>query len=522
MHEHRLRQMLEAHIAQGRFDAALVLLEQWQGQAPRQLLPELIRARLEFMQGRYRAARARFLQAVQERECAPSDVLELVNGLRLFVAHDAMIAWAESYPHRNALRAVDQVLAAASLSTIGAQDLARRWADEAVAKAPDDGICRVNRALILNYAGDFDAARADLDHVLGGPQESAMGYWLAARVSRQTPDRNHVGALRERLGRSTLHPRDREFLYFALFKELDDLGDRPGAWEALSAGCRVARTRAPYDAAMQERLFAHLRQPIRAVPVADPPPVGAPVPIFIVGMHRSGTTLLESMLSAHPEVHAYGESQRLSAALRLAADRYCQGVIDDGLAQRLPDLDYRAARDSFLGEGRRLVGQATHVTEKMPGNFQLVGAIRHALPHARVIHMRRDPMDVCFANLREHFADGVSHANSAVDVAHYHALYRGLMAHWQEVYPGFVLDVDYESLVTDPVAESRRVYAFCGLPWDDGVTDPARWAGRAITTLSSLQARGTIHRNRVGGWRAYAQWLEPLQEALGVTEVSAS
>lgn len=524
MRDERRRRRIDGHVSQGRLEAALVILDSWQAGSPRDIEPELLRARVELLSGRYVAARARFLAAVRDRVVPASLAPEVVEGLRLFVAHDALARWARTYPHRALLAAADQARTAAALSAIGADALARDWADAAVTAAPGDGVCRVNRALIHQYAGAFDDACADLDQVLGTPQESAMGYWLQARLRRQTADANHIAVLRERLQRP-LDPRDRELLLYALFKELDDLGDTDAAWEALSAACASARARAPYDRARHERLFALLKQPINAPAAAlQTQTTTAPgaqrtdhIPIFIVGLHRSGTTLLESMLGAHASVHTYGESPRLTAALRHAADYYCPILIDEFLAQRLPQLDYAHVRESFMAEGRHAIGTATHVTEKRPDNFQLVGAIRRAFPDAKVLHLRRNPLDVCFANLRENFPETIAHANGMDDLAHYHGLYRDLMAHWHAAFPGFVLDVDYEELVTDPRETSRRVFGFCGLAWDDGVIDPARWRGRSIRTLSSVQARGTVNRASVGRWQAYARWLEPLRLGLGAS-----
>lgn len=524
MRTERRRRRIDGHVSQGRLDAALAVLDSWQTESPRDIEPELLRARVELLGGRYTAARSRFVAAVRERAVPPPLAVEVVEGLRLFVAHDALAHWARTYPHRALLACADQARTASALSAIGAHALAREWADAAIAAAPGDGVSRVNRALIHQYAGAFDEARADLDHVLGTPQESAMGYWLRSRLRRQPTDTNHVAVLREQLERS-IDPRDRELLQFALFKELDDVGDTDAAWAALSAACASLHSRAPYDGAQRERVFALLKQaaaaPDPALPVQTMttqvavPHRSGHIPIFIVGLHRSGTTLLESMLGANTAVHAYGESPRLTAALRHAADYYCPTVIDEFLARRLPHLDYERVREQFMAEGHHAIGTATHVTEKRPDNFQLVGAIHRAMPDAKVLHLRRDPMDVCFAHLRECFPEALTHANSMDGLAHYHGLYRDLMAHWHAVLPGFVLDVNYEDLVNDPLETSRRVFGFCGLAWDEGVIDPARWRGRSINTLSAVQARSAVNRRSVGRWRAYARWLEPLRQGLG-------
>ncbi len=514
MQPDRYRRRLESHLALGRYEAALATLCAWRERAPELLEPELLHARIDLARGRLRAARERALSAVRTRDCPPELALDVVQCLRVLVAHDALVEWAHGYPHRAALTAVDRANVAAALESIGAHVLARDWLDAAVQAAPDDATVRVNRALARSYAGEFDGARADLEHAINTPQDPAIAHWMLSRLDRQRTQTNHVERLRARLAATRGVVLDGEYLQFALFKELDDLGDHAAAWQALDAGCRLVRTRAPYDRAAQQRLFAAISRRFPLDAPQAPALAGAPTPVFIVGMHRSGTTLLESMLAANQGVCAYGESLRLSGALRYAADHAGAGVLDEALVAAASSIDPVQVRDAFLGEGRWRIGAATHVTEKMPGYFQAIGFIRHAFPGAKIIHLRRDPMDLCFANLRELFADGVSCSYALEDIAHFHALYLRLMRHWHETYPGFVLDIDYEALVRDPVTVSRRVFAFCGLDWTPQVVDPAAWSARSINTLSAVQARQAISTGSIGRWKPYARWLEPLRLAL--------
>ncbi|HEX7769160.1 MAG TPA: sulfotransferase, partial [Dokdonella sp.] len=207
-------------------------------------------------------------------------------------------------------------------------------------------------------------------------------------------------------------------------------------------------------------------------------------------------------------------SQRFGAALRYAADAAGEGVLDDAIVAAAPTLDYTLVRDRFLAEARAAVGDATHVTDKLPANVQLVGYILQALPGAKIVHLRRDPMDLCFANLRELFADGVGYAYAFDDLAHYHACHRDLVQHWHAVHPGRILKIDYETLVREPLDTSRRVFEFCGLDWEPRVVEPVAWSARAIATLSAVQARQPVNTASIGRWRAYARQLAPLQEAL--------
>lgn len=493
---------------------ALELLSLWRERCPGELEPELLLARLDQLRGHYRAARDRALRAVARLRCPPRLALDVANCLRVFVAHDALDEWAGGFPDRAGIPAEDQARIAVALSSMGLHAHALRWVEESVAKAPGNGICLLNRAMIRSYHADFDGARADLEQAIDGPQESAIAHWLLARLDRQTATANHVGRLRQRIGCCS-DPDDSAALQFELFKELDDINDTDGAWDALMEGCRQARMRNRYDHASSERLFAGIAQ---RFPLARSPSMQdreGPLPVFIVGMHRSGTTLVERILSAHPGVHACGESLRLAGALRLAADHSCGMLVHQHLLDRAAGLDASSIAAAYAGEGRKRMGVASHATDKLPGNFQLIGFIHDALPRSQVIHVRRDPVDLCFANLRELFAESAPYSYSIDDIAHFHRLYADLMRHWQRSFPGFVLDVDYEDLVTRPEQTSRRISGFCGLDWRPEVLDPAAHADAPVNTLSSVQVRQPIHANGVGRWKRYAEKLEPLRRQLG-------
>lgn len=514
MRSDRYRQRIASHLARREFGAALANLDAWRAREPDALEPELLHARIEHLLSDLRGSALRVVEAVRTRDCPPELALDVVQSLRVLVEHDALIEWASSWPYRARLVASDQARIAALLERIGAHALALEWIEGAVSRAPADVTCRVNRALVRSYGGDFDGAREDAEYAIADTADPAIAHWIVSRLGRAYEGNHHVDRLRARL--RDADALDAEYLQFALFKELDDLGDTAAAWSALDAGCRLVRARNPYDPRATERLFDALRRTFPLDTRAAEPCADAPQPIFIVGLHRCGSTLLESMLASHPDVCGYGESPRLDGALRHAANQPGTGLLDNALVQAAPMLDWTLVRERFLACGKRRIGKARHVTEKLPGNFQLIGFIRHALPAAKIIHLRRDPMDLCFANLRELFADGVTHAYAQEDIAHYHGCYLDLMRHWHEAYRGFVLDVDYETLVREPLATSRRVYDFCGLEWNPGVVDPSAWSSRAINTLSVAQARQPVSSAGIGRWKRYAAQLEPLRAALGL------
>ncbi len=237
------------------------------------------------------------------------------------------------------------------------------------------------------------------------------------------------------------------------------------------------------------------------------------VPVFIVGLHRSGTSLVERILGASPDAHNLGETERLSAALRYGADMHTESVPDIALLTRTGQIDFLRVRKVFEEVARAQSGGKRFVTEKSPANFLNIGFIQQALPHARILHMRRDPIDIRFANYREHFAAQVTHTHALDDLIDYHGLYEDLMRYWRACSSGFVLDVDYERLVSDPETEARRIFTFVGVEWRADAVAIERRTADPVATLSSVQVRRPVNTASIGRWRAYAPWLAKLIDA---------
>ncbi|MDZ4814223.1 MAG: sulfotransferase [Pseudomonadota bacterium] len=514
MKPERYRQRFGEQVRDGALAAAAATLDSWLARAPQAFEPRLHRIQLNLLSGAYQRAHDAAGGLMSQSDCPPELALETTGCLKAFALHDTLVAWAQRYPWRHKIRAQDLAHIAVNLSAVNAHQLALEWADSGVAKAPTDPVCLVNRALILTYLGQFDRARADLCQVIAGSPHSAMAYWILARLDRQTEDSNHVAAIRQALAAPELAASERAFLGYALFKELDDLGDHAGAWASLQTGSKAARVGRPYSRATQELLFAAIKRAFDAG-IANNAVGGDedPVPIFILGMHRSGTSLIERMLGADPEVCDLGETERFSVALQYAADLHCEQTPDVSLVARSARIDYGLVRKVFNESARMQTQGRRFVTEKTPGNFLNIGFIAQTFPHAKILHLRRDPLDLCFANYREHFGAQVTHTYALEDLIHFHGLYRDLMRHWHDRYPGFILDIDYEQLVREPEAESRRVFDFCGLRWQASVVDVTRRVADPVSTLSSVQVRQAINTASIGRWRPYAQWLGALTEA---------
>lgn len=380
----------------------------------------------------------------------------------------------------------------------------------------DDADFLYFHALQLQFNGRIAEAEAELESCLAKGPSFGRASLTLARIRRQTVDRNHLDALHARLATVPPGSEDHAAFEFALHKEFDDLGRLDEAWEALQRGNAIMHQRLGYDAAAEESVFDALierfPQPLRA---AEAAPVDGPQPIFIVGMPRSGTTLLERIVGNHSQVASAGELSDLPKQLRWTADRHGHRLLDVPLLESASTLDMALLGRRYLLQTQWRAGDRRYFVDKLPPNYQLVGFIRQALPNARVLHMARDPMEVCFSNYRALFGDSYAYSYDLESLAHQYRQYRRTMAHWRRVAPGFVLDVPYDALVQDTEATARRVLDFCGLPFQAAILDTA--GNRApVATLSSAQVRAPIHQRGLGEWRRYQRSLRPLQQALGL------
>ena len=397
---------------------------------------------------------------------------------------------------------------------LGLNAEALQFMERARASGYDNADFAYFRALQLQFNGRIDEAEAEMERCLRmGPTFGRASLSLA-RIRRQTPESNHVDFIRSRLASVEPGSEDHAAFEFALHKELDDLGHLDDAWAALERGNAVMAARLPYDGAGEERLFDHIIECFDAGFLAPPGNTfHGPTPIFIVGMPRSGTTLLERILGNHSQVTSAGELPDLSRQLRWVADRHGHALIDDLLLDDVPRVDFAEVGRRYLEQTQWRADGRRYYVDKLPPNFMLAGCIRRALPAAKVVHMVRDPMDVCFSNYRAMFGDAYAYAYDFERLAQHHAQYGRLMQHWREAMPGFVFDLSYADLVQDTEATCRRLLDFCGLPFEPGCLDHTRNAS-SVATLSSAQVRQPIHARGLGEWRRYERQMEPLRQML--------
>jgi tetratricopeptide (TPR) repeat protein len=344
-------------------------------------------------------------------------------------------------------------------------------------------------------------------------------YWSLANLKTLRFTLAEVDAMRVQLQRSDLSEEDRYHLNFALGKALEDAGDYAESFEHYAHGNSIRRAMLRYapeettnrvrrSKALLTRAFFEERSGFGAA---------ARDPIFIVGLPRSGSTLLEQMLASHSQVEGTMELPNISAIAKTlsgtARNSGLPGYLD--MLATLSAPDCRALGEQYLSDTRiqRKTG-APFFIDKMPNNFEHIGLIQLILPNAKIIDARRHPLGCCFSGFKQHFARGQSFTYGLEDIGRYYRDYVELMAHFDEVLPGRIHRVIYESMIEDTESEVRRLLTYCGLPFEEACLRFYE-NERAVRTASSQQVRQPIFREGVEQWRSYEPWLAPLKDALG-------
>lgn len=449
---------------------------------------------------------------------APADLdarVNLGNALR------ELGAYRDAEAHYRQAIALDGRFARAHFELGGLMYVQDRYAEaeqhyrDALALKPGYTEACNNLGRSIRRQGRLDEAREYFETAIALDVDSVEAYCNLASLRTFTaehPEPARLEKLAFKLPALSQHLRVR--YWFSLGKMREDLGRYADAFTAYAEGNRLKRLQlAPDEASnialidtlrdvFDERFFAH-----RPMPAAS-----GKSPIFIVGMPRSGTSLIEQILSSHPDVYGAGELPELENLLAAMAVQAGQPL------EAYPDVAARMTEDALLRLGDaytervwQLAPQATHVTDKMMSNFAHVGMIRLMLPNARIIHAMRDPMDSCFSCYATLFSkNNLDFTYDLGDLGRYYVRYIELMRHWQRVLPpGSMLDLRYEDMVADPEGQARRLLAYLGLPWNPDCLDFHRNT-RVVKTASAAQVRRPVYKSSVARWTHFQTQLAPL------------
>jgi len=370
---------------------------------------------------------------------------------------------------------------------------------------------------IMAETGSMAEAARQMRHAVALAPNRAEYLTYLTYMGKVRPGDGTLSALEAILPSAASLPlRERCFLHFALAKAYGDVGMHERGFTHLLQGNAIKRSDIEYPEAPALFAMERIAQVFNTELMAARKDCGDPseVPVFIVGMPRSGTSLVEQVLASHAAVFGAGERLELSqAALRLSAGRLGATGFPE-VVWTMTDEQLRQFGSEYVASLRRIAPDATHITDKMPSNFQFVGLIRLILPRARIIHVSRDPVDTCLSCFSILFTDEQRFSYDLAELGRYYRAYQGLMAHWRSVLPEeAMLEVQYETLVDDFAAQARRIVAYCGLEWDPACLEFHK-ASRLVLTASMNQVRQPIYRTSVGRWRLDATVLRPLLDAL--------
>jgi tetratricopeptide (TPR) repeat protein len=411
----------------------------------------------------------------------------------------------------------------ASLTRLGRENEALLDYEAAIARAGRSALAHENKGVALLQLGRLAEAAGAFQTAIALEPSRPRAYYhlsLAQRLGE-----GHVQALEALVQEGApTEAIDRIYGHFALGKACGDLADAAGSSHHYAAGNALKRRLDGYDEAkviglLERSRLAYADDLMRRFAGAGAPSSDA---IFVLGMPRSGTTLVEQILASHPFVFGAGEINDFEiAALEIGGDMAAALNAPERLSGLRPE-DFARLGEAYLARLRARSGSAMRIINKMTENFRCAGLIALALPRARIIHVRRDPLDTCFSCFTNLFVESHPYAYELGELGRYYRAYEALMAHWRRALPsGMMLEVRYEDIVANLEGEGRRIVAHCGLDWDPRCLDFHR-TERAVRTASLAQVRRPIYASSVGRWRRYEAFLAPLVEALGPCVGSAA
>jgi len=395
--------------------------------------------------------------------------------------------------------------------------------ERAVALAPGNALFLYNLAAAQRMSGQFAAAEANLGRLIAAAPHDARAYYMRADLRTQTVEHNHIEDLAAQLEDRRWHPHGEIMLCFALAKELEDVSRYEESFAYLERGCAQQRALMRYDveedvATLECIVQRHDAAALGLQPgtqtVAADQPSGAEQCLFVLGLPRSGTTLVERILTSHDAVRSGAESPAFPAETIKAVHRRTGRPIDKReFVARSLEIEPLALGEAYLAAARAPLAPGARWVDKQPLNYLYAGLIVRALPGARIIALAREPMDICYAMFKTLFTGAYPFSYDLADLGRYYVAWHRLMRHWQVVLGERLLIVHYEDLVQNQEQASRRLLAHCGLEWQEACLAFDAQPG-AVTSASAVQARQRLYSTSVGKWRRYERQLAPLTNML--------
>lgn len=377
-------------------------------------------------------------------------------------------------------------------------------------------------AATYRFMGRFAEAEQACDNALECDPSEYEAYLIRADLRKQTEDNNHIGRMESVLADGVEEYMGEVMLCHAIAKECEDVGLHEKSFRHLSRGAALRRKHLSYDVGKDLRIIDRIIEAFSEDRMRQTRPSGcsSTAPIFVIGMPRTGTTLVERIIGSHSRVTSAGELPNFSRLMTqmIREQNGGQSISQEEMIAASLDLDMARLGESYVESTRGLAGETPNFIDKLPFNYLNVGLIQMALPNAKIVHVTRDPMDTCYAVFKTLFQRAYPFSYDLDDLGKYFVAYRQLMDHWHMLFSDKMYAIRYEALVEDPEIESKRLIEYCGLDWEDQLSRFHENEAPS-TTASASQVRQPVYRSSVGKWRNYERELFPLSSLLKTANV---
>lgn len=402
-------------------------------------------------------------------------------------------------------------------SLLGDQKTALSWYDKA-AEVSEKPVFELSRAKALTFLGKLEDADVALDRVLAVVPDTAQAHWMKSRLKKYN-DHSHLNEMQVFADGVPEKSEEAAFYQYAIGKEYEDLEEWDSSFAAYERGATARRATVNYDEAAEGKMFDALTKCFSREWLAQgESTVDDLSPIFIVGQPRTGTTLIERILTAHTDVISAGELQQFAMSVKRLSGVTSPKPMTAEIIEQAVAIDPSALGQLYLDTSRVMRGSAPRFVDKMPVNYLYVPLIAKALPGAKIIHVTRDPVDSCFASYKQLFAEAYFHSYKQEEMARHHVRYRKLMDHWHTLLGDRVHVINYEETVADIEPAARALIGYLGLDWQEACLDFHAQEG-SVTTASAAQVREKAHTRSVGRWRKYEAHLQPMIKILRENEI---
>lgn len=399
------------------------------------------------------------------------------------------------------------------LNSLGEYEAAELFFERAHEMSPQNPSALMNLGNVRVFLGKIDDAVALFKRAIDLEPNSAQCHWGLAN-SAKAKDDTHIKTMQGLISSGRQSKRSQGFLHYAIGKENEDLGNWPEAFSAFTQGARARRETVEFNEADETAMFEAIKETYTAQWLANCP-AGAedPAPIFVLGQPRTGTTLIERVITSHSQVYSAGELQQFGLAVRRASRHADPKRFSKELFIAAATVNPAEIGSMYLRSTAKLRDKSPFFVDKLPVNYLNIPLILAALPKAKIVHLVRGPMDACFASFKQLFADAYLHSYDQSEMARHHARYRDLMAHFRQEFPGRIVDISYEDTARDLEPNARKLINALKLDWEDACLNFHESAS-GVATASSVQVREPAHTRSIGRWRRYETQLLPMMGEL--------